>query len=200
MTSQRTSRPLWTDWTQAINTAACGCSQLLVCMLLKECSISYRAANIWALQQLAPTGGGKRSSKSWGFALFNYGGQQNFKYQGSMSKRCVNKERGGGCQEGRQSSLALCLGVFLHEAVSHIVDWGYFEMTYISVLWANSKIHKQAEAISTVPAGKNVALIFLLLLPEALRNGKTKAQWGVCCWSQINIIFTNREESFKIMA
>lgn len=80
MTSQRTSRPLWTDWTQAINTAACGCSQLLVCMLLRERSISHRAANIWALQQLAPTGGGKSSSKSPGFVLFNYGGQQNFKY------------------------------------------------------------------------------------------------------------------------
>lgn len=154
MTSQRTSRPLWTDWTQAINTAACGCRQLLVCMLLRECSISYRAVNIWALQQLAPTGGGKHSSRFPGFALFNYGGQQNFKYQGSMFKRCVNKERGDSCQEGKQFSLALVLWSLFAWGCFSIVDWEYLEMTYISVLRVNSKIPKQAEAICTVPAGK----------------------------------------------
>lgn len=55
MTSQRTSRPLWTDWTQAINTAACGSSQLLVCMLVGECCVFHRAASIWAFRQLAQT-------------------------------------------------------------------------------------------------------------------------------------------------
>lgn len=36
--------------------------------------------------------------------------------------RCVNKESGDSCQEGTQLSLALCHGLFLHEAVSHVVD------------------------------------------------------------------------------
>lgn len=55
MTSQRTSQPLWTDWTQAIHTAACGSGQLLVCMLLGESCIFCRAKSKWAFPQLTQT-------------------------------------------------------------------------------------------------------------------------------------------------
>lgn len=82
MTSQRTSQPLWTDWTHAIHTAACGSSQLLVCMLLRESSILRRAKSIWAFSTAdSDRGGGKSGSKTLEFALLNYGGHETFKCQ-----------------------------------------------------------------------------------------------------------------------
>lgn len=45
-------------------------------------------------------GGGKSGSRTPGFALFNYGGRENFTCQGSTFKMCLEKETGNFCQEG----------------------------------------------------------------------------------------------------